>query len=100
MTAPTIIQSLVNRFRDSRELYRSGRYNEAQLRQEFLNPLFEALGWDMVNRSNLAPQKSSQRQETDFARSKATWQFTFHCIRNYINLRLQFWNTTTCQWGK
>ena len=56
MTAPTIIQSLVNRFRDSRELYRSGRYNEAQLRQEFLNPLFEALGWDMVNRSNFAPQ--------------------------------------------
>lgn len=56
MTAPAIIQDLVNRFRDSRELYRSGRYNEAQLRQEFLNPLFEALGWDMVNRSNFAPQ--------------------------------------------
>ena len=56
MTAPAIIQDLVNRFRDSRELYRSGRYNEAQLRQEFLNPLFEALGWDMYNRSNFAPQ--------------------------------------------
>ncbi len=56
MTAPAIIHSLVNRFRDSRELYRSGRYNEAQLRQEFLNPFFEALGWDMVNRSNFAPQ--------------------------------------------
>ena len=56
MTAPAIIQSLVNRFRDSRELYRSGRYNEAQLRQEFLNPFFEALGWDMFNRSNFAPQ--------------------------------------------
>ena len=56
MTAPAIIQSLVNRFRDSRELYRSGRYNEAQLRQEFLNPFFEALGWDMYNSSNFAPQ--------------------------------------------
>jgi len=56
MTAPAIIQNLVNRFRDSRELYRSGRYNEAQLRQEFLNPFFEALGWDMDNRSNFAPQ--------------------------------------------
>ena len=56
MTAPAIIQSLVNRFRDSRELYRSGRYNEAQLRQEFLNPFFESLGWDMYNRSNYAPQ--------------------------------------------
>lgn len=56
MSAPAIIQDLVNRFRDSRELYRSGRYNEAQLRQEFLNPLFETLGWDMYNRSNFAPQ--------------------------------------------
>ncbi len=56
MSAPAIIHDLVNRFRDSRELYRSGRYNEAQLRQEFLNPLFEALGWDMYNRSNFAPQ--------------------------------------------
>ena len=56
MTAPAIIHDLVQRFRDSRELYRSGRYNEAQLRQEFLNPLFETLGWDMFNRSNFAPQ--------------------------------------------
>ncbi len=56
MTAPAIIQNLVNRFRNSRELYRSGRYNEAQLRQEFINPFFEALGWDMDNRSNFAPQ--------------------------------------------
>ena len=56
MTVPAIIQDLVNRFRDSRELYRSGRYNEAQLRQEFLNPLFKALGWDMTNQSNFAPQ--------------------------------------------
>lgn len=56
MPAPAIIQDLVSRFRNSRELYRSGRYNEAQLRLEFLNPLFEALGWDMSNRSNFAPQ--------------------------------------------
>jgi len=56
MTAPEIIHNLVTRFRDSRELYRSGHYNEAQLRQEFLNPFFEALGWDMTNRSNFAPQ--------------------------------------------
>ena len=56
MTAPAIIFDLVLRFRDSCELYRSGHYNEAQLRQEFLNPLFESLGWDMYNRSNFAPQ--------------------------------------------
>ena len=56
MSAPAIIQTLVTRFRESRELYRSGRYNETQLRNEFLNPFFETLGWDMYNRSNYAPQ--------------------------------------------
>lgn len=56
MTAPAIIHSLVNRFRDSRELYRSGRYNEAQLRQEFLNPFFEALGWDIYNKNRFSPE--------------------------------------------
>jgi len=35
MPAPTIIHDLVQRFCDSRELYRSGHFNEAQLRQEF-----------------------------------------------------------------
>ncbi len=56
MPAPEIIHQLVAQFAENREAYRSGRYNEAQLRQEFLNPFFEALGWDMTNRSNYAPQ--------------------------------------------
>ena len=50
MTAPAIVGQLVERFESHREAYRSGRYNEAQVRQEFLNPLFEALGWDVHNR--------------------------------------------------
>jgi hypothetical protein len=28
----------------------SEKYNEAQLRQEFVNPLFRELGWDVDNR--------------------------------------------------
>jgi len=30
--------------------YRSPDYKEAELRQEFINPLFECLGWDMANK--------------------------------------------------
>ena len=56
MPAPAIIHDLVRRFEDSRELYRSGKYNEAQLRVEFLNPFFKALGWDVDNERNYAPQ--------------------------------------------
>ena len=56
MPAPAIIHDLVRRFEDSRELYHSGKYNEAQLRVEFLNPFFKALGWDVDNEHNYAPQ--------------------------------------------
>ena len=33
---------------------KSGQYNEMQLRQEFLDPFFEALGWDMTNKAGYA----------------------------------------------
>lgn len=54
MTAPEIIRQLVSRFEEHRETYRSGRYNETQLRREFLDPFFEALGWDVFNRQGYA----------------------------------------------
>jgi predicted type IV restriction endonuclease len=38
----------------NREEYVSGGYNEAQPRQDFLNPFFEALGWDIQNRQGYA----------------------------------------------
>ena len=54
MTAPDIVKDLVARFDQHRNSYRSGRYNETQLRREFLDPFFEALGWDVFNRHNYA----------------------------------------------
>jgi predicted type IV restriction endonuclease len=54
MTAPDIVKSLVSRFEQHRDSYRSGRYNETQLRREFLDPFFEALGWDVFNKQNYA----------------------------------------------
>ena len=54
MPAPDIIRQLVERFKRNRDSYRSGKYNEAQLRQEFLNPFFEALGWDVNNQQGYA----------------------------------------------
>ncbi|MEI6219638.1 MAG: hypothetical protein WCP86_12115, partial [bacterium] len=35
---------------------KSSAYDEASLRQEFLNPLFRALGWDVENKAGLIPQ--------------------------------------------
>ncbi len=49
MTAPRIIVDLVERFDRNREAYRAGHYNETQLRREFIDPFFKALGWDIDN---------------------------------------------------
>ncbi|MDD5100062.1 MAG: hypothetical protein PHP66_03830 [Syntrophales bacterium] len=35
---------LVSRFEENRAAYNSSAYNEAQLRREFIDPLFKALG--------------------------------------------------------
>ena len=54
MPAPQIVHELVELFERNREEYTSGGYNETQLRHQFLDPLFEALGWDINNRDGNA----------------------------------------------
>lgn len=54
MSAPPEIADLVQRFNEQGDAYKSGQYNEAQLRQEFIDPMFKALGWDMENISGYA----------------------------------------------
>src|SRR3989339_521937 len=54
MTAPKEIRELVGRFDLNIEEYKSGKYNETQLRREFLDPFFAALGWDVNNKQGLA----------------------------------------------
>ncbi|MFH1078486.1 MAG: TaqI-like C-terminal specificity domain-containing protein [Patescibacteria group bacterium] len=49
MPAPKRIVELVDKFRENYQYYQSDRYNEEQLRHEFLNPFFTELGWDMEN---------------------------------------------------
>ena len=47
LPAPAPVMGLLQRFAEHADAYHAGRYNEAQLRQEFLDPLFKALGWDV-----------------------------------------------------
>ena len=54
MTAPASVLSLVDTFKNHLEHYKSGRYNETQLRREFLDPFFKALGWDIDNKAGYA----------------------------------------------
>jgi hypothetical protein len=49
MAAPQEVLDLVARFTENLAAYASGGYNETQLRREFIDPLFSALGWDLDN---------------------------------------------------
>lgn len=49
MNVPRGIIDLVERFERNREVYQSGKYNETQLRREFIDPFYKELGWDVEN---------------------------------------------------
>ncbi|MEJ7842242.1 MAG: N-6 DNA methylase, partial [Rubrobacter sp.] len=53
MSVPGGLHELVERFDRDRASYRSGAYNEAQARVDFINPLLGLLGWDVDNRQGL-----------------------------------------------
>ncbi len=50
------ISDLVERFQRNIDAYHSPAYNETQLRREFIDPFFEALGWDIANKEGHAEQ--------------------------------------------
>ena len=54
MKVPEEVIKLIERFDDNIDAYKSGRYNETQVRQEFINPFFKALGWDVQNEQGWA----------------------------------------------
>jgi N-6 DNA Methylase/Type I restriction enzyme R protein N terminus (HSDR_N)/Eco57I restriction-modification methylase len=54
MAPPQVVIDLVERFERNAEAYGSAHYNEAQVRTEFVDPFFEALGWDIPNRQGTA----------------------------------------------
>ena len=54
MNAPARVRQLVETFSRNIEAYKRGAYNETQVRREFIDPFFEALGWDVTNQNGYA----------------------------------------------
>ena len=50
------VEELVDRFRYNLDVYKKSTYNETQVRREFIDPFFEALGWDVSNKQGYAEQ--------------------------------------------
>ena len=51
---PKQVAELIARFDQNIEAYQSQVYNETQVRREFIDPFFEALGWDVANKAGYA----------------------------------------------
>jgi type I restriction-modification system DNA methylase subunit len=49
LPAPKEIIDLIEQFDRNIERYKSGSYNEEDVRSEFIDPFFKALGWDLYN---------------------------------------------------
>ena len=45
------IEELVIKFRNNKDQYTNKNYNETETRRDFLDPFFEAFGWDVSNRA-------------------------------------------------
>ena len=54
MPAPDTVAKLVKRFDEQKDVYLSGSYNETQVRRDFIDPFFKALGWDIDNENDYA----------------------------------------------
>ena len=52
--APSRIADLTAKFEQNIDSYRNAAYGEAEVRIEFINPFFEALGWDVSNKAGYA----------------------------------------------
>jgi predicted type IV restriction endonuclease len=80
MAASEQVLELVERFRRNLDVYKRPEYKETQLRVEFIDPFFEALGWDVRNTAGLAEQYKDVIHEDALKVSGAT-QAPDYCFR-------------------
>lgn len=68
------MENLVTRYEQSRHEYvnRNSLYSETDIREDFINPFFELLGWDVRNERNLSRQFREVVRETRVAVDEQT----------------------------
>jgi hypothetical protein len=71
-SAKTEVERLVERFARNLDVYKRAEYKETQVRVEFIDPFFEALGWDVRNVQGYAEQYKDVIHEDAIKVSGAT----------------------------
>ena len=64
---PKQIAELIAKFDQNFDAYHTAAYGETEVRVEFINPLFEALGWDVTNKAGIAKSASCHTLRHSFA---------------------------------
>ena len=80
MKAPKIILHLCDTFSEHKEYYTSRQYNETELRREFLDPFWKALGWDIDNTSGM-PASSKDVIHEDSIKVDKSIRAPDYCFR-------------------
>jgi hypothetical protein len=80
MTAPDPILSLIERFEFHRQAYILGKYNETQLRREFVDKFFSSLGWDVDNNKGFS-EKYKEVMHEEPVRIRGTTLFFDYTFR-------------------
>ncbi len=65
---PQAILDLVERFARNGDRHRSPSYNETQARREFIDPFFQAPGWDICNVQGYSEQYKTSSGRNPSAR--------------------------------
>lgn len=84
------LKSLVDRFEKNESQYTSSgsSYNETELRTEFLNELFQLLGWDILNKDGFAKPFREVVLEANLSgedsRQKPDYEFRINGERKYF----------------
>lgn len=79
--AHATIKELILNFQKNENHYLSPTYSEAEVRQEYIDPFFTALGWDVGSKINKNPHErevvieKTQSQEDSFSKKRADYAF-------------------------
>ena len=57
------LESLITKFEKDKTHYLSKGYPEAQVRIDFINPFFKALGWDIENKAQKPPHGEAYKRQ-------------------------------------
>lgn len=83
------IRELVSDFKENEKAYLSSDYSEADVRNDFINKFFIALGWDVRHEKQKNPYKQEVRVEKPVAIAKAQKRadYTFYLDPNFRDVK-------------